>query len=292
MLDGFLNIDKPSGCTSRDVVNRVQRLVKPAKTGHAGTLDPLANGVLVVAVGQATRLIESVQGGVKGYRGEFRLGCISDTEDAQGEVTELPTAPIPERRQLAQACAALVGETQQTPPRYSALKVDGKRAYRLARRGVHVEMKPRTVRIDRCDLLEFEYPGFTLDIACGGGTYVRSIGRDIGEAVGSGAIMTALTRTRVGPYQLKGSIQLEQLSRESIGDLLLPMQSALPDMPQIELSDQEFGALHNGLRISNRFNLGDGETAAGLSRAGRLVSLVTLASNGEVRPIRNFPVSN
>lgn len=290
-LDGFLNVAKPSGCTSRDVVNRVQRLVKPAKTGHAGTLDPLAEGVLVVAVGQATRLIENVQAGAKHYRGQFRLGCRSNTEDVEGEIETLDDPPVPTETQLRSACAALEGEIEQTPPAYSALKVDGKRAYRLARQGVDVRLKPRRVRVDQCRLVHYDYPSFTLEIVCGGGTYVRSLGRDLAASCGSAAVMTALTRTAVGGFSLDDAVTPEQLDADGVSPFLLPLQKAVPEYPQVQLSEDEWVRLHNGLRTPNRFELAQGAIAAAVNDRNRLMSLVESCGD-ELKPIRNFPLAD
>src|SRR5262245_35406014 len=198
---GLLNIDKPAGLTSRDVVSRVQRLVRPQKVGHAGTLDPLATGVLVVAVGPATRLVEYVQRMPKTYQGTFLLGRTSDTEDVEGEVVELDSPPVPTRAEIDAALPRFIGTIEQRPPAYSALKVAGRRAHKLARRGEAVELAPRPVEIHAIELLRYEYPEMELRIDCGSGTYVRSLGRDVAEAVDTGAVMAALRRLAIGPFQ-------------------------------------------------------------------------------------------
>src|SRR5438034_4937061 len=155
---GLLNVDKPAGWTSRDVVNRVQQLVRPHKVGHAGTLDPLATGVLVIALGPATRLIEYVQRMPKSYQGSFLLGRTSDTEDTQGTVVELPTASIPAKEDILAAIPKFVGTIEQRPPAYSALKIAGQPAYKLARRGESVELVPRRVEIYSIEFVRYEYP--------------------------------------------------------------------------------------------------------------------------------------
>ncbi len=192
-LVGFLNINKPRGVTSRWVVDQVKRLVKPAKSGHAGTLDPLATGVLVVGVGQATRLVDYVQQMRKCYRAEFLLGRTSPTEDVEGEITELSNAAVPTRLQIAAAVGQFIGDIMQRPPAFSALKVAGKRAYALARRGQEVELTPRLVTIHRLRVMEYEYPRLVIDTECSSGTYIRSLGRDVAEALGTGAVMSART---------------------------------------------------------------------------------------------------
>jgi tRNA pseudouridine55 synthase len=289
-LDGFLNVSKPSGCTSRDVVNRIQRLVRPDKVGHAGTLDPLAEGVLVVAIGQATKLIEKIQQTTKVYRGAFLLGHSSDTEDVEGEVVELPYALAPSESELSQACRQMCGENSQLPPQYSALKVGGKRAYDLARRGIKAELKPRVVRIDSCELLRYEYPEFELKIVCGSGTYVRSIGRDIAASLGSAAVMSALTRTAVGPFHLDEAIDLESIDEKKLATSLAPIAIAVADLVRLELTAEEVVLLGHGRQISDRFE-GDWESAAAFASNGRLAAIVAPVSPDRIRSVKNFPDS-
>ena len=172
-------------------------LVPGEKAGHAGTLDPLASGVLVIALGAATRLIEYVQREPKQYRAQFFLGRSSPTDDTDGQVTALEAPPVPSRDEIVAAAASLVGTIEQRPPAYSALKVHGRRAYELARRGQHVELAPRPVTIYRLDVTRYEYPELELDIECSSGTYVRAIGRDLAERVRTKAVMSALIRQAV-----------------------------------------------------------------------------------------------
>ena len=176
---GLLNIHKPRGKTSRWAVDQVKRLVRPAKVGHAGTLDPLATGVLIVAVGPVTRLMEDVQQAPKQYRAEYLLGQTSDTEDTEGRVTELVDPRRPSRAEIEFAAARFVGEIQQRPPAFSAIKVSGRRAYSLARKGQEVKLEPRAVTIHSLNIPDYVYPRLTLDIQCSSGTYIRSLGRDL-----------------------------------------------------------------------------------------------------------------
>src|SRR5437763_8405087 len=176
---GVLVVDKPRGLTSRAVVDRVARLVPLAKVGHAGTLDPLASGVLVVCIGPATRLVEMVQRLPKSYRTVVLLGARSDTLDAEGRIEPAANPGIPSRLDIERAVSPLVGEVDQMPPDYSALKVGGRRAYDLARAGRPVELAPRRVRIDRIVVLHYDWPRLELAIDCGSGTYIRSIARDV-----------------------------------------------------------------------------------------------------------------
>src|SRR5262245_44228837 len=170
---GLLNLNKPAGWTSRRVVDCIQKLVRPAKAGHAGTLDPLATGVLIVCVGQATRLIDYVHRMRKRYTGTFLLGRESQTEDVEGDVVELVNPPVPTRPEIERAAREFLGTIQQRPPAYSALKVAGQRAYDLARAGKEVQLDARPVEIFRIEVQRYDYPALVLEIECGSGTYVR-----------------------------------------------------------------------------------------------------------------------
>ena len=175
---GLLSLSKPSGMTSRQAVDVVQRLARPVKAGHAGTLDPLATGVLVVCVGGATHLIEYVQRMPKRYTATFLLGRQSPTEDVEGAVVELPHAPVPAGEQIEAAAQRFVGRIDQRPPAFSALKIHGRPAYKLARQGRPVTLQPRPVELYRIEVKSYRYPELILEVECGGGTYVRSLGRD------------------------------------------------------------------------------------------------------------------
>jgi len=249
-LSGLLNIHKPAGMTSRQVVNQIQKLVKPAKTGHAGTLDPLATGVLVVCIGSATRLIRFVQEQPKEYIGEFVLGKRSDTDDISGNVTDTPNLPSLTREQLAACLPALTGKIEQVPPQFSAVHIGGQRAYARARRGETFEIQPRTVEVYELELIDFEFPRFQLRIVCGSGTYVRSLGRDLGEQLGVGAIMTSLVRTRIGNFHLASAIHLdEEFSLESITGQLQVPASAVKHLPQYECNERELLHLSQGRKL-------------------------------------------
>jgi tRNA pseudouridine55 synthase len=287
---GLLNLDKPAGLTSRDVVNRVQRLVKPHKVGHAGTLDPLATGVLVVAVGPATRLVEYVQRMPKTYRGTFLLGRTSDTEDVEGEVVELAAPQIPNRGQIEAALPQFLGTIQQRPPAYSALKIRGQRAHEMARRGEAVQLAPRPVEIHALEIMGCEYPELELLVRCGSGTYIRSLGRDLAETLGTGAVMSSLRREAIGPFLAKDGLSLDQLSVELIEQRLLPAALSIRDLPQIVVDREEVGRLIQGKKIVNRFGLAAGEVAA-LDGSNRLVAILAAAGRLELQPIKCFPSS-
>ena len=288
---GFLNVDKPAGLTSRDVVNRVQRLVKPHKVGHAGTLDPLATGVLVVAIGPATRLIEYVQRLPKTYQATFLLGRTSDTEDVEGDVVELPGAYIPTEEQLNAALPQFVGTIQQRPPAYSALKVEGQRAYQLARRGAAVELAARPVEIFSLEILRYAYPELELLVRCGSGTYVRSLGRDLAQSLGTGAVMSALRRLAIGPFDTASAVAVAELSLDLIQQRLQPPLLALGELPHVEVNEQESSRLSQGQTIRNRWNLPGVELVA-VNSAGQLVALLRPANAGQLRPAKCFPASS
>ncbi len=285
---GLLNVNKPSGVTSRYAVDRVKRLVKPARVGHAGTLDPLASGVLVIGVGQATRLVEYVQQMPKRYSATFLLGRTSTTEDVEGDVTPLADAPRPTREQLERAAEALTGEILQRPPAFSALKVSGRRAYAMARAGETPELAPRTVQVHRLAVVAYAYPELRLEIECGSGTYVRSLGRDLAEQVGTGAVMSALVRTAIGRFTIETAHDLDQLTSETLSDALLPPLLAVEGlMPTCQVSESEATRLSHGLAIEREEPAAD--PCAALSPDGRLVAILARRADGTFRPAKFFP---
>lgn len=218
---GVLVIDKPIGLTSMDVCRRVRwRLVrggapKRVKVGHGGTLDPLATGVLVVLVGKATKLCDEVMAGRKRYETTIDLSAFSSTDDLEGEKTSVSRARgEPRVEEIVQACAGLTGEIMQKPPAFSAIKIDGQRAYDMARRGEAVEMAARPVMVHSIELVSYEWPKVTLAIECGKGTYIRSIARDLGLALSTGGHLTALRRTMVGRWDLSQARTIESLPEQ------------------------------------------------------------------------------
>ncbi|NOY41944.1 MAG: tRNA pseudouridine(55) synthase TruB [Planctomycetes bacterium] len=289
---GILNINKPAGWTSRDVVNRVHRLVKPAKAGHAGTLDPLATGVLVVCIGPATRLISYVQEMQKQYQATFLLGRSSPSDDTETEIVELASPPIPTLDDIKARLPQFTGSIQQTPPIYSALKIGGKRAYHLARSGQQVELKPRTVQIYELVITAYEYPRLEMTIRCGSGTYVRSVGRDLAESLGTAAVMSGLTRTAIGHFQVQDGLSLDQLTQEEVAAKLQPARCAVDHLPTITLTPQQLEEIRNGRLIevdtAALFDSPCSEIAA-LDNDGRLVALMQEKQPGILGPIRNFP---
>jgi len=284
---GLLNIDKPAGMTSRDVVNGVQRLVRPHKVGHAGTLDPLAKGVLMVAVGPATRLVEYVQQMPKTYQATFLLGRTSDTEDVEGTVVEVGGAPIPDAHEIDAALPRFIGMIQQTPPAYSALKIAGRRAYRMARRGEAVELAARPVEIHAIEIVRYSYPELELLVRCGSGTYVRSLGRDLARALATDAVMSSLRRREIGPFRAVDALALDSLILPRICDCLIPPVQALAGMPQIVLSGDERQRILQGQEIFNRFGVTSDEVAV-LASNGELVAILSRADEHTLRPVKCF----
>ncbi|HXT60189.1 MAG TPA: tRNA pseudouridine(55) synthase TruB [Pirellulales bacterium] len=290
---GLIVLDKPSGITSRQAVDVVKRLVRPAKTGHAGTLDPLASGVLVVCIGAATRLIEYVQRMPKRYTGTFLLGRSSPTEDVEGEISLLPDPPQPTPDAVRRAADRLTGEIMQRPPAFSALKVQGRRAYDLARAGHEVELQPRPITIHRIDVLHYDYPELTLDIACGSGTYVRSLGRDLAESLGTAAVMSALVRTEIGAFHVRDACPVERLEPQNLDRWLLPAARALASLPAIALSEEEAQRIANGLTIvrdsAALAKLSAGDELAAFGPQGKLMGIVAKRPDGGLRAVRNLP---
>lgn len=232
--------------TSREVVDIVGRVARTRRAGHAGTLDPLATGVLIVCLNWATRLVPFVQQLPKFYRAEFRLGQKSDTEDVTGIVQDYPDAIVPDRRTVEQALLPFIGTVQQVPPAYSAVHVGGRRAYELARQGEAVDLAPRDVEIHRLEIVEFEYPRLVLDIECGSGTYVRSIGRDLGIVLGCGALMMALERRAIGSFRVENAISPEALNHDTLADCVLPPALAVQQLPHFVCHADQLGALKQG----------------------------------------------
>jgi tRNA pseudouridine55 synthase len=217
VLQGVLNVDKPAGASSARVVNVVKRLLpRGTKIGHAGTLDPFATGVLLLLAGKSTKLCERLMDEPKQYEATVKFGATTPTDDPESEERPTPGAAPVSEESLRAALAPLVGEVVQRPPAFSALKVGGRRAYDLARRGHDVELKPRAVRVYGIELLGYEWPLARLRIDCGRGTYVRAIARDLGEALRIGGHLTQLRRTRVGPFRADDAVTTERLQAEGV----------------------------------------------------------------------------
>lgn len=299
IIDGWINLDKPVGLTSTEALGKLKRILDPRKAGHAGTLDPLARGVLPVALGEATKTIPWLQDRLKTYDFTVRWGIATTTDDAEGE----PVATAdhrPDAEAIRAALPRFIGEIEQTPPIYSAIKVDGARAYDLARAGEAVALKPRLVEVDDlqlADIIDADHARF--EITSGKGFYVRALARDLAEALGTRGHVVALTRTGVGGFSLDDSVTLEELSA---GDdpltALLPVDAALDDIPAVRLSEQEAHRLQQGqpvglLKRSDLERLAAMRAEAGpdglvrVTAAGRFIALACL-EGAELKPVRIF----
>ena len=280
MIHGFVIIDKPAGITSHDVVAQLRRVARQKRVGHAGTLDPAATGVLVTALGNAARLIEYVQDATsKRYLAEVRLGVTTSTDDAEGET--LGTSPVPplDEAALEQALGAFRGPIEQVPPMYSALHHEGRRLHELAREGITVERAARPVTIERLELLAHTHDTLTLDVLCSKGTYIRSLARDLGAALGCGAHLASLRRTAVGEFTLADAHPLAGLTEESIplAQVLLPAERAVLDWPAAQVDAETARRVRNGLPVAlevagqrARIHAPGGELLALAHRAGEL----------------------
>ena len=284
---GLIVLNKPVGISSRRALNQVARLVKPAKAGHAGTLDPIADGVLVTCIGSATRLIRYVQQMPKTYRATFLLGCDSPSDDIEQEPVPRIDPPIPTAAEIEAAMAQFSGIIQQRPPTFSAIKINGQRAYDMARAGKPLEMQLRPVRIDAFQLLCYDYPQLTAEITCGSGTYVRSLGRDLAEQVGTGAVMSELTRTAIGTYDLAASVAPEKLTADNLGDWLLAPSTAVPHLPKVVVDAQQLIELHHGRTIERPSDSTATEVAA-LTPEGELVAILSPVAEDLWRATCNF----
>jgi tRNA pseudouridine55 synthase len=292
-INGWLVIDKPAGLGSTDVVNRTRRLLNANKNGHAGTLDPFASGVLPIAFGEATKLIPFVTDGDKTYEFSLCFGAATTTDDPEGEVCAVSPL-IPTAEDIARILPTFLGRIEQIPPIYSALKINGERAYDLARRGENVDMKPRFVFIKDIKMLEqLSENTFKFCVSCSKGTYVRTLGRDIALKLGTLGHLTALRRTKCAIFSLDDTILLENLENMLyLGDRqesLLPIETSLRDIAVIAVSEAEAVKLSRGQGLSPqayRKVLAEGETAAAMYR-DCLIALVRM-SERKIAPIRVF----
>ncbi len=287
-VNGWIVLDKPAGMTSTRAVSAVRRLLQAAKAGHAGTLDPLATGVLPIALGEATKAMAFVVDSGKSYRFSLCWGQERDTDDAEGSVVS-ESAARPERGAVEQALVPFVGDISQQPPAYSAIKVDGERAYDLARDGRPPALAPRMVRIDALRLVDWQPPdGAGFEMRCGKGAYVRAIARDLGRALGCFAHVTALRRTRVGPFDEGSAISLDKLQsfghKEPPEGALLPVETALADIPALAVTGSEASRLKCGQAVRVPSSM---EGTIYATADGRPVALAQI-SGGEVRPVRVF----
>ena len=290
-VDGWLILDKPVGLGSTPAVGKVRRLFGAEKAGHGGTLDPLASGVLPIALGEATKTVPFVMEGRKEYRFTLRLGEARSTDDAEGEVTATSDAR-PTDQEIRRVLPRFIGRIEQTPPAYSALKIAGRRAYDLARAGEAIELKPRQVSVERLDFVarpDADHADFV--VACGKGTYIRSLGRDLAQAVGTVGYLAALRRTAAGPFREERAISLSKLLAlghiPALLGVLAPVATALDDIPALALTETQADRLRQGQPV---LLTRDAPPPGALLRAeagSKLVALVR-SDGAAVKPVRVF----
>ena len=280
---GFLNIDKPQGLTSHDVVARVRRLcrnsVGKTKVGHAGTLDPMATGVLVICLGHATRLSEYAMQSTKKYRATIHLGIETDTYDAEGEIIAEKDASHINLGQVETAIQPFMGDIQQLPPMYSAIKKDGKKLYELAREGVEIEREARPVTIHSIEIVSWDNPIVALDVTCGAGTYIRSLAHDIGKQLNTGAHLSGLIRTKSGAFIMDNSLNLENLLEDdNWQSQITSSNNALSDWNTIHLTDEESKEIQLGRFIPKNDAISDDLVMAYMSD-GHLLAVLQNRGN-------------
>lgn len=265
-MDGILNIHKATGMTSHDVVARVRRLLKQKRVGHAGTLDPAASGVLPICVGQGTRVAEYLSESGKEYRATLVFGVETETYDAEGQITRTASTDTLNQNEIEQALEQFLGPQMQIPPRYSAIKVQGQAAYQRARAGQEVTLAARPVEFFRLEIVGWQKPVLTLDVACSKGTYIRSLAYDLGRAVGCGAHLGGLVRVRSGPFSLEESITLEELAaaceQGECARYVQPADRALEHYPALHLCAEDELRVRHG----NTFTYEIPEQAKSLAR--------------------------
>ncbi|PKU23336.1 tRNA pseudouridine(55) synthase TruB [Telmatospirillum siberiense] len=294
-INGWIAIDKPLGMTSTAVVTKVRRMTDAAKVGHGGTLDPLASGILPIALGEATKTVAYVMDGAKSYRWQVTWGEARSTDDGEGEVV----ATSENRPSLADIEAVLprfLGEIEQVPPAYSAVKIGGQRAYALARAEQSVELRPRIVRIDSFTMIESTPESATFEVGCGKGAYIRSLARDLALALDTVGYVSSLRRTRCGPFDEINAISLDMLEEfghsAASANLVLPVETVLDDIPALALTEDEARRLQNGQSLSvlrlaalnPHTSISAGVTVRAMAEE-RLVALARI-DGAELRPIR------
>ncbi len=279
-ISGVLVVDKPVGMTSHDVVQIIRNGTGLRRAGHTGTLDPRASGVLVILVGPAVRLSEYVSASDKRYQAIIRLGGSTDTFDAEGKVTRSDSPVNVTEAQFEEVLKTFIGEIEQTPPPYSAVKVQGRKAYEMARKGEEVDLTPRTITVHHLEVLEWAPPEVVIDVHCSSGTYVRSLANDLGIKLGCGAYLVGLRRTKSGRFSLRDATPLRKLQEAfTAGNwytYLIPAAEALGDWPAVELNPDEVEGVRHGHRVKAREADTVNPKVRGVSTQGELVALMEL----------------
>ena len=284
-ISGVLVIDKPTGMTSHDVVNVIRRGTGIRRVGHTGTLDPRASGVLVVLVGPAVRLSEYVSASDKRYQAIIRMGTATDTYDAEGAFTREEVTVNVTEEQFEAELKKFEGEVEQTPPAYSAVKVNGRKAYEMARKGEEVELEPRMIQVHHLEILEWATPEVVVDVHCSSGTYIRSLANDLGEVLGCGAYLVGLRRTKNGRFSLRDSTPLRKLEESfERGDWykhLIPAAESLSDWPSVVLDADGVETIRHGQRVKVEDDHPENEMVRGISEADELVALMKKVEGAE-----------
>lgn len=275
-MDGFINLYKPAGMTSHDAVNRVRKIFSTRKVGHAGTLDPAASGVLPVAINRATKFLEYLTAHDKTYRAEILFGTATDSGDLEGEIiSRAENFSMPTRDELNDAAKIFVGEIEQTPPKFSAIKIHGRKACDLARKNLSFEMPTRRVKIFRLEILDVTDKTATIEVDCSAGTYIRSLAVDFGARLNLPATLKNLIRLRVGDFALKNSVTFDELD----ADKILPIETCLNRLPPFELPEKRIRAFMNGLPTTVNFV---GEKLLRVISDGKFIGVGKI-SGGELR---------
>jgi tRNA pseudouridine55 synthase len=291
VVSGVLVVDKPVGLTSHDVVQIIRRGTGIRRAGHTGTLDPRASGVLVILIGPAVRLSEYVSASDKRYQATIRLGSSTDTYDSEGVVTGSTSAVNLSEEEFTEILQQFVGEMEQVPPPYSAVKVKGRKAYEMAREGEEVDLAPRIINVYSLEVLEWAPPEAVIDVYCSSGTYVRSLANDLGKALGTGAHLVGLRRTKSGRFTLRDAVPLRRLQESfDAGNWyrhLIPAAEALGDWPMVELNADDVELIRHGHRIPGEPT--ESVWARGVSQQGDLVALLEFSSEtNEWQPRKVF----
>lgn len=291
-VDGILNVDKPSGMTSHDVVAVIRKMARLRKVGHAGTLDPLATGVLLVCLGRATRASEYLMRSPKTYRATLQLGIATTTHDAEGEITSRSPVDVT-KSEVETVLQRFVGAIQQVPPRYSAIKHHGRPLYELARRGIEVEVPPREVVIHALEIVAWAPPQVTVDVRCGPGTYVRALARDVGEALGCGAHVSALRRTSSGAFDVSEAVDLEALrtafAAGHVDEHLHAVEAAFYQLPVLCLDADQARRLAMGQYLEDAVELEEESLVRAHGPDGQFIALATRDErSGAWRPHKVF----
>jgi tRNA pseudouridine55 synthase len=253
-MDGVININKPVGITSFDVVRSVMKICGTKKVGHTGTLDPLASGVLPICIGRATKIVDYIMEETKVYQAELMLGIKTDTYDREGKILSQKTVVVSEEA-ILQVVNSFLGEIYQEPPMFSALKVNGKRLYELARQGITIDRNMRKVNIYNLEILAISLPVVTFRVTCSKGTYIRSLCNDIGEKLGLGGTMWSLNRVQTGVFSLDNAVDLSSINKDNIAQYIIPIEDALEKYDKLSFNSKVEKLLLNGVKINNEYLL-------------------------------------